>query len=289
MRNRSLKQTVISLSSCEAEIYAVSTCAGEFLGLTELFKELHYNVSLRLRWIQIRHVTFSREEDQEDSSTLNYDACLYNTGSKKRLSVGRVNMKDNTADIFTKFLGGPRTQSLSRKHKHTSCTVGQLHTTCTNVLAELAVQEKVKCTTRRLVHGHLPSITRRGSGHQGGSARPWPRTSGKGARPNVTTVTYHNWPNSYAAGTQPSIPLRTEAYQLRSLRRESESCGDSAPLDGLASRGVFPSAGCFHIGTQWPDKPATRRKQMRECLSGRVVDVRSGVCWVYHIVKHVTR
>ena len=79
MRNRSLKQTVISLSSCEAEIYAVSTCAGEFLGVAELFKELHYNVSVRLRWIQIRHVMFSREEDQEDSSTLNYDACLYNT------------------------------------------------------------------------------------------------------------------------------------------------------------------------------------------------------------------
>ena len=48
MCNRSLKQTAISLSSCEAEFYAASACAGELLGLAERFKELHYNVSVRL-------------------------------------------------------------------------------------------------------------------------------------------------------------------------------------------------------------------------------------------------
>ena len=40
MCNRSLKQTAISLSSCEAEFYAASAGAGELLGLAELFKEL---------------------------------------------------------------------------------------------------------------------------------------------------------------------------------------------------------------------------------------------------------
>ena len=48
MCNRSLKQTAISLSSCEAECYAASACAGELLGLAELFKGLHHNVSVRL-------------------------------------------------------------------------------------------------------------------------------------------------------------------------------------------------------------------------------------------------
>ena len=48
MCNRSLKQTAISISSCEAEFYAASACAGELLGLAELFKELHNNVSVRL-------------------------------------------------------------------------------------------------------------------------------------------------------------------------------------------------------------------------------------------------
>ena len=48
MCNRSMKQTAIILSSCEAEFYAGSACAGELLGLAELFKELHYNVSVRL-------------------------------------------------------------------------------------------------------------------------------------------------------------------------------------------------------------------------------------------------
>ena len=48
MCNRSLEQTAISLSLCETEFYAVSACAGEMLGLAELFKELHYKVSVRL-------------------------------------------------------------------------------------------------------------------------------------------------------------------------------------------------------------------------------------------------
>ena len=45
--DRSLKQTAISLSSCAAEFYAASACAGELLGLAKLFKELHFNVSVR--------------------------------------------------------------------------------------------------------------------------------------------------------------------------------------------------------------------------------------------------
>ena len=48
MCNRSLKQTAISRSSCEAEFYAASASAGELLGLAELLKELHYKVSVRL-------------------------------------------------------------------------------------------------------------------------------------------------------------------------------------------------------------------------------------------------
>ena len=48
MCNRNLKQIAIILSSCEAEFYAASACAGEVLGLAELFKELHHKVSVRV-------------------------------------------------------------------------------------------------------------------------------------------------------------------------------------------------------------------------------------------------
>ena len=85
MRNRSLKQTATSLSSCEAEFHAASACGGELLSLAELFKELHYNVSVRLEMGSVRHVTFSREEDLEDSSTVTFDAWRYNNGSEKNL------------------------------------------------------------------------------------------------------------------------------------------------------------------------------------------------------------
>ena len=63
------------------------------------------------KWIQIRQVTFSSEENREDSSTLNFDSWQYNKGiSEKRLSVRSVDTKDNTTDLFTKFLVGPRTR-----------------------------------------------------------------------------------------------------------------------------------------------------------------------------------
>ena len=48
MCNRSLKQSAISLSSCEAEFYAASACAADLLGLAELCKELHCDVAVRL-------------------------------------------------------------------------------------------------------------------------------------------------------------------------------------------------------------------------------------------------
>ena len=82
MCNRSPKQTAIRLSSCEAEFYAASVCAGELLGLAELFKELRYNVSVRLETDSVGHVTFYIKEDGEDSSTLKFDAWLYNSGSE---------------------------------------------------------------------------------------------------------------------------------------------------------------------------------------------------------------
>ena len=44
--NSCLKQTAISLRSCEAEFYAASFCAGQLLGLAELFTEPHYKVSV---------------------------------------------------------------------------------------------------------------------------------------------------------------------------------------------------------------------------------------------------
>ena len=87
MCNRSLKQIAISLSSCEAEFCVASACGGELLGLAELFKELHYNVSVRLEMDQIRHDTLHSEEDREGSSTLKFDAWRFNSGSERNVCV----------------------------------------------------------------------------------------------------------------------------------------------------------------------------------------------------------
>ena len=48
IRNRSLKQTVISLSSYEAELYAASACVAELLGIAEIVKGLPCTLSVKL-------------------------------------------------------------------------------------------------------------------------------------------------------------------------------------------------------------------------------------------------
>ena len=85
MCSRSLKQTAISLSSCEAGFYAASACAGEFLGFAELFKELHYKVSVRLEVDSdsARHILQRR--DQADSKTLELDAWQNNRGYERNV------------------------------------------------------------------------------------------------------------------------------------------------------------------------------------------------------------
>ena len=85
MCNRSLKQTAISLSSCEAEFYAASACAGELLGVAELFKELHYKVSVRLQMDSdsARHILQRR--GPVDSKTSRYDAYQHSNGYEQNV------------------------------------------------------------------------------------------------------------------------------------------------------------------------------------------------------------
>ena len=114
--HRSLKQRAISLSSHEAEFHAASACAGELLGLAELFKELHYNVSVHLEMgsDSARHILQRRGPGGHMHIDIRCLA-IQQWIREKRLSVGRVDTKDNSADLFTKHLDGPRTQSLARK------------------------------------------------------------------------------------------------------------------------------------------------------------------------------
>ena len=123
MCNRSLKQTAISLSSCEAEFYAASACAGDLLGLADFFKELHYNVSVRLEmdsdsarhFLQRRGPGGLMHIELRCSRRIQTCLAIQQWIRQKRLSVSRVDTKNNTADLVTKHLDGLRTQSLAKK------------------------------------------------------------------------------------------------------------------------------------------------------------------------------
>ena len=75
---RSLKQTAISLRSCEAEFYAASACAGELLGIAEFFKELHCTVSVRLEMDSDSARTLSAAQETRWTPT-HRDTMLGNT------------------------------------------------------------------------------------------------------------------------------------------------------------------------------------------------------------------
>ena len=102
MCNRSLKQTTISLSSCEAEFYAASACAGELLGLAEPFKERHYKVSVRLEMDSdsARHILQCR--DQVDSNTSRYDDWQYNNGYERHVYPWFKWTRRTTPPIFSR-------------------------------------------------------------------------------------------------------------------------------------------------------------------------------------------
>ena len=116
MCNRSLKHTAISLSSCQAEFYAASACAWELLGLAELFKKLHCKVSVRLEMDpdSARHILQRRGQGRLKHIEIR---CLsiQQWIRDKRLSVSRVDTKNNTADLFTKHLDGFRSRALAKK------------------------------------------------------------------------------------------------------------------------------------------------------------------------------
>ena len=116
MCNRSLKQTAISLSSCEAEFYAASVCVGELLGLAELFKEVHCNVSVRLEMDSDSARYKLQRRGPGRFKHIEIRCLAIQQGIReKRLSVSRVDAKNNTAELFTKHLDGVRTQSLAKK------------------------------------------------------------------------------------------------------------------------------------------------------------------------------
>ena len=97
--------------SCEAEFFAASACAGELLGLAELFKEPCYKVSVRpeMDSDSARHIL--QRSGPGGLKRLSIQQWI----REKRQSVSRVDTKNNTADLFTKHLGGLRTRALAKK------------------------------------------------------------------------------------------------------------------------------------------------------------------------------
>ena len=82
----------------------------------ELFKELHYDVAVRLEMDSdpARHILQRRGPGGLKHIEI---PCLaiQHWVREKRLSVSRVDTKNNTANLFTKHLDGLRTQSLAKK------------------------------------------------------------------------------------------------------------------------------------------------------------------------------
>ena len=117
MCSRSLKQTAVGLRSCEAEFHAASACAGELLGLAELFKELHHNVTVCLRnGFRRSETTLSSAEDQEDSNTSKFDAWQCDSGSEQSADQWAEWARRTTQQISSRNIWMDRERSRSRRN-----------------------------------------------------------------------------------------------------------------------------------------------------------------------------
>ena len=89
---------------------------GELLGLEELFKELHYDVSVRLEMDSDSAKLIQQRKGPGGLKHIDIPClAIQQWIREKRPSVSRVDTKNNTADLFTKHLDGLRTQSLAKK------------------------------------------------------------------------------------------------------------------------------------------------------------------------------
>ena len=82
---------------------------------THLQENLTATLQFVSKWIQIRHVILQRRGLKGLKHIEIRCLAMQERSKDTRLSVGRASTKDNSADLFAKFLDGPRTQSLARK------------------------------------------------------------------------------------------------------------------------------------------------------------------------------
>ena len=86
MCNRSLKQTAISLSSCEAEFHAASACAGELLGTRRTLQGTSLqSFSWSRNGFTLGKTHSAAQGTQVDLNTSRYDACQYSNGYERNV------------------------------------------------------------------------------------------------------------------------------------------------------------------------------------------------------------
>ena len=79
-------------------------------------KELHYKVSVRLEMTSDSERQVHQRRGPGGFKHIEIRCLAMRQWMReKRLAVGLVDTKNNTADLFTEFSDGPRTQSLSKK------------------------------------------------------------------------------------------------------------------------------------------------------------------------------
>ena len=109
MCSGSLKQRVISLSSCEQPVLAQEN----FEILHKFSKNITTKFHFDLRWTRILHIKNTIEEDFGHIEIR--CSAIQPWAREKRHSLGRVDTKSSAADLFTIFSRDQRTLSLSKK------------------------------------------------------------------------------------------------------------------------------------------------------------------------------
>jgi hypothetical protein len=107
---RATRSSSVSLSSCEAELYAATMAAQELRWLTMLLNELHCPQAHPVLWCDNQSAIALTKDPVFHARTKHIELRYFfirDLVSQNKLLVKYVSSNNNAADIFTKPLGTP--------------------------------------------------------------------------------------------------------------------------------------------------------------------------------------
>ena len=118
----SQKQSIVALSSCEAEYIAATTASCQAIWMNRMIEELINNEQLKVKVMVDNQSTITLSKNPVHHSRTKHIDTWYHLIRQcvedKKIEIGFIRTEDQLADIFTKALGRLKFQGNARSDRH---------------------------------------------------------------------------------------------------------------------------------------------------------------------------